>query len=385
MGRSKGAASATIKAKAKSPGLRPGLRRSRDQSITAALEHWFSVTRRAMPWRPAYELPRDPYAALVSEFMLQQTQVSRVLEFFPRFMAAFPTVEALARADERRVMALWAGLGYYRRARNLHAAAKMIVERFGGQVPREIERLRELPGVGRYTAGSIASIVFGQHEPALDGNVMRVVLRVEGRDLEPSATESVAWAWARAGELVRAATRPGVWNEGLMELGAMVCVPPPGTPKCSICPIAKWCEARKAGTQDRIPRPKRGAKSRTVHAACAVAVREIGRGRTLRREVWMEQRGDDGLWAGLWQPPCVEHDTKAVTRGALETALGVRGAKRLGVIEHQTTAKRVRFAVFSVDAPEQVDRGRWVREADLAGIAISTAHWAVLEMAGVRR
>src|SRR5690606_18237159 len=158
---------------------------------------WFHDHAREMPWRI---LPRDPYHALVSEFMLQQTQVSRVLEKFPAFLARFPTLRHLARADEQDVLAAWSGLGYYRRARNLHAAARAIADRFDGRVPASADDLRSLPGVGRYTAGAVASIVFNQPVPIVDGNVARVLIRLEGRDL--AADEGQPWAWTRAAELV---------------------------------------------------------------------------------------------------------------------------------------------------------------------------------------
>jgi len=188
---------------------------------------------------------RDPYFSLVSELMLQQTQVARVIEKFTEFVGRFPTVEALARADEGGVLAVWSGLGYYRRARHLHRAAREIVARFEGRVPTTVEELMTLPGVGRYTAGAVASMVFGRAEPLVDGNVARVLVRIEGR--ECSAAEGVAWAWERAGELVRIAEAPkgqsakrsllgpGVFNEGLMELGAVVCVP--RGPRCGVCPV----------------------------------------------------------------------------------------------------------------------------------------------------
>jgi A/G-specific adenine glycosylase len=170
----------------------------RDKGIVRRICTWFAASARDLPWRAVDPKTgrRDPYRSLVSEFMLQQTQVSRVLEKFEPFLARFPDVAALAKADLGEVLSAWSGLGYYRRARHLHGAAKAVMNDFDAQVPQVIERLMSLPGVGRYTAGAIASMVFGQPQPLVDGNVARVLLRVEGREL--SAPEGLAWAWTRA-------------------------------------------------------------------------------------------------------------------------------------------------------------------------------------------
>lgn len=268
------------------------------------LEHWFSRNARELPWRTT---PRDPWCSLVAEAMLQQTQVSRVAGegpgtepgAFARFVARFPTPAALASADEAEVMALWAGLGYYRRARHLHAAARAIVERHGGRVPDDPAALRALPGVGRYTAGAIASIVFGRREPIVDGNVRRVLLRVAGNDADPASRDTETWAWAEAARFVAASARPGAFNEGLMELGATVCLPAPASPRCEACPWARACRARALGLEDRIPRAKRPPRRGVLHLL-VVVVRD-GRGRLL-----LERRGPGGLWPGLWQPPTLE-------------------------------------------------------------------------------
>lgn len=207
----------------------------RDAAMARALEQWFAGAARSLPWRAlGPDGWRDPYAVLVSELMLQQTQVARVVERFGAFMRRFPTVAALAGADEADVIALWAGLGYYRRARHLHAAAKRIVHEHGGEVPRAAAALRALPGVGRYTAGAIASMAMGQRVPLVDGNVARVLMRLEAR--AGDVAQGQAWAWERAGELVSSSTSAGAFNEGLMELGATVCVP--GRPRCEACPLA---------------------------------------------------------------------------------------------------------------------------------------------------
>src|SRR6266545_8115268 len=213
---------------------------------------WCDRDRRDLPWRLPIDAPPDarldPYHVLVSELMLQQTQVSTVVPYFHRFIARFPKVQALARADEQDVLRLWQGLGYYSRARNLHAAAKKVVHELHGRFPRTAQELRRLPGVGRYTAGAIASIAFDEPAPAVDGNVARVFCRLHGHESETQEE----W-WTCAAKLV-AGPRPGDFNSAMMELGAMVCTPK--APKCMLCPVAEHCEALAGGMQEKLPRAK---------------------------------------------------------------------------------------------------------------------------------
>ncbi|MFN9968973.1 MAG: A/G-specific adenine glycosylase, partial [Phycisphaerae bacterium] len=313
----------------------------RDRAITSALSKWFRSAARDLPWREEFRARRDPYRSLVSEFMLQQTQVSRVLEKFEPFLQRFPTVGALAAAPEQDVLAAWSGLGYYRRARLLHACAKSIVRDFGGVVPRDVDSLQELPGIGRYTAGAIASIVFNRPEPIVDGNVCRVLQRLDAKPGSASDKEVIAWAWERAESLVRQcpnspshlaarsegasthrangadAVTPATFNEGLMELGALVCTP--AAPKCLVCPLRDLCLAREQGLVDEIPAPKARAKRSRVYHDTVVVWRKTARG----VEVLLEQRPATGLWAGLWQPPTVESATR--TRRTLKSLLAELG------------------------------------------------------------
>jgi A/G-specific adenine glycosylase len=231
--------------------------------------------------------------------MLQQTQVARVEERFEGFMARFPSPRSMVRAGEDAVLALWEGLGYYRRARLLHAAAVRIVERHGGDVPADAEALLDLPGVGRYTAGSVASIAFGLREPIVDGNVVRVVARLAAIDARADEPGLVEIAWRAAAELVNAADDPGGLNEGLMELGATVCTP--ANPRCDACPCRDRCRARAAGLADALPRPKVRPTRKVVHLDL-VLMRSQGR-------LAFVQRSRGGLWGGLWQPPGIESET----------------------------------------------------------------------------
>ena len=224
--------------------------------------------------------------------MLQQTQVATVRPYFERFLAALPTVEALAAADEHEVLRLWEGLGYYRRARQLHQAARLICSRHGGRFPRDIEQLRRLPGIGRYTAGAILSIAFDQPQPILEANTSRLFSRLLAWSGEPASAAGQRLGWAMA-EAVLPRRGAGRFNQALMELGSEVCQP--RQPRCAVCPVASLCRAFAAGLQSRIPPPRRKAARKAVREA-AVVVRRRGR-------VLLLQRPEGGRWAGLWDFP----------------------------------------------------------------------------------
>ena len=258
------------------------------EDFSAALLRWYEANRRDLPWR------RDitPYSVWVSEIMLQQTRIEAARGYYERFLRAFPTVEDLAAADEETVLKAWEGLGYYSRARNLHKCARLLVSERGGRFPRKAEELRRLPGIGDYTAGAVASIAFGEPEPAVDGNVLRVLSRLT------CCGESVgdAGVKARFREELRAiypAGRCGEFTSALMELGETVCVP--GTPGCGACPLAPLCAAHRRGEETRYPvlpaaRPRRVEARRVLLLVCG--------DRTALRK-----RPDKGLLAGLWEFP----------------------------------------------------------------------------------
>lgn len=343
------------------------------QRMIEALCAWFDREARDLPWRRK----RSGYAALVSESMLQQTQVSRVIDCYARFMRKFPTVKSLARADEQDVLALWQGMGYYRRARNLHAAARMIVREFAGRVPSSVDELMRLPGVGRYTAGAIASIVFHRPEPIVDGNVERVLMRLHARrDAKSQATavtKAHAWTWKAADDLVKVASRPDVFNEAMMELGATICMPPTTKPKCETCPIANWCQARRMGLQDEIPAAKRRAKPRVSHHHAVIITR--------RRSGLMlvEKRGDRGMWAGMWQTPTIESDAlldEADVRNRLPVRV-VEPLRTRGEFTHNTTHRRIHFHVFAAESHSR--RGDWRRREDVTLLPMSNAQLRVLQ------
>ncbi|PYS42693.1 MAG: A/G-specific adenine glycosylase [Acidobacteria bacterium] len=238
------------------------------------LINWFSENQRPLPWRVSY----DPYHVWVSEVMLQQTQVETALPYYERFIREFPSLQDLARADEERVLTLWAGLGYYSRAKNLLAAARIVVKQYGGRIPCDYDVLIQLPGVGQYMAGAILSIGFNRPYPVVDGNIRRVLSRVYGWTEEnPKAL------WDAASRIVHEA-EPRLLNQALMELGAKVCSFK--SPRCLICPMQSWCVAFRTGMQDKIPPVKK--RPATVHVHL-FAVVHYERDRYLMKQV-------DGMW-----------------------------------------------------------------------------------------
>ncbi len=344
--------------------------------IAPLIERWFRANARDLPWRPdPIDGPRDPYRALVSELMLQQTQVSRVVEKYGPFLERFPTAESLASAPEADVLAAWSGLGYYRRARLLHAAAKAIVEDHDASFPTHPDGIRSLPGVGRYTAGALASIVFGRREPILDGNVERVLLRLHARPDPPKDKATQDWAWERAQGLVDASGSPGVLNEGMMELGATVCTP--NAPKCPACPLRDACHAYRLGLSEEIPTPKPRARQKDWFAVCFIVKHDDGR-------VLTETRARTGLWAGMVQPPSIEGDGAIDTPAAAEV-LGIEPGQRLGAFTHVTTHRRISFGVYAGSLLGDPAGRAWVRPDEIHGLALSNAHRRVFEIGGVDR
>lgn len=256
------------------------------KAFRRALLAWYRKNRRDLPWRRT----RDPYAILVSEVLLQQTPIRAGESYFQRFMARFPAVHVLAHAALDEVLRVWEGLGYYRRARLLHAAAKEIVERHGGRVPRDVTALVALPGIGPYTAGAVASIAYGQPVPAVDGNVTRVLARLHRIDEDMALAATKARILDHATRLVPR-RGPGTFNQALMELGALVCLPK--APRCDQCPVVAWCAARAAGQETSLPR--RGPRFAVPSITAVFALLEGPEGVLLVRRVREELLG--GLWA----------------------------------------------------------------------------------------
>jgi A/G-specific adenine glycosylase len=274
--------------------------------------------------------------------MLQQTQVATVLRYYSEWMRRFPTVAALARAPEAEVLHAWQGLGYYSRARRLHQGAQMVLARHGGKLPRDHAALLALPGIGAYSAGAIASIAFGERQPLVDGNVVRVLTRRFGLPGDPAKLPLRRALWELAAELVPE-RRPGDFNQALMELGATVCTP--RTPRCERCPLARDCEARRRDLIEALPELPARAKVTRVRVAAAI-VRERG------RVLIVQQGADAPRWAGLWTFPHAELGTKeapeaAARRATLEqTGREVRVGRALTRLAHTITRFRISIDVF---------------------------------------
>jgi A/G-specific adenine glycosylase len=341
--------------------------------LRRALLQWYRRNARALPWRRT----RDPYRVWVSEVMLQQTQVATAHDYYLRFVARFPTVRALARAPLDHVLAAWSGLGYYRRARHLHEAAGIVVREHAGRVPSEPRAFGALPGVGRYTVGAVLSIGFGAPLPVLDGNVARVLARLEARAWSVKSPADARTLWALAGRLLDPGS-PGDWNQALMELGATVCTP--RTPRCGECPLRRHCRARALGRAQEFPPPV--PRRTAVRVRRAVALVERG-GRVLL------VRRSGALLDGLWEPPGVElrggePAARALARALV--ALGVRGALRATAarIRHTITHRSIEVQVWRCEPSPPLPRGsarlRWVArgERDVADVALSALARRVL-------
>ncbi len=335
------------------------------------LRAWYDRNARELPWRGT----RDPYAVWLSEIMLQQTQVETVKPYFQRFLAALPTIGALAQADERQVLCLWEGLGYYRRARQLHQAARRIVAEHDGRFPTDFLSVQRLPGIGRYTAGAILSIAFDQRRPILEANTVRVFSRLLAYDGQTTSSAGQNLLWAAA-EAVLPSRDVGRFNQALMELGSEVCRS--RGPGCDDCPALGLCRAQLRGLQNEIPRPKPRPHFEEV-AEAAVLVRRRGRVLVIQ---WPEGR----RWAGLWDFPRFSVQDK--TEPEIPAAL-VDNVRRLtGVIispgEHRKTLRhgvtRFRITLDCYDAEYVSHRGggaeiltqKWLRAAELEHYPLSS-------------
>jgi len=322
-------------------------------ALRRTLLAWYDRHRRALPWRAS----RDPYRVWLSEVMLQQTRVAAATPYYHAFLERFPDLRTLARARVAEVLAAWAGLGYYRRARALHAAAQTVVREHGGRVPDDPEAFARLPGVGRYTAGAVLSIAFDRPLPVLDGNVARVLSRLHALPASARDPRGAKALWALATALVPRA-RPGDWNQALMELGATVCTP--AAPRCGACPLRRRCRALALDrVADFPPVPVRRAGQKVRRA---VALIERG-GRML------VERRDGPLLAGLWEPPGVELAGAGPARAALRARLAELGLRvRLmptgRIVRHAITHREISAEVWRGTLSGALPRSRRLRWAD---------------------
>lgn len=311
------------------------------RSVRIALLRWYDRNRRDLPWRET----TDPYRIWVSEIMLQQTRVGAVMEHYRAFLERFPTVNALAAVELPQVLAAWSGLGYYRRARSMHAAAQQIVQSHAGQLPDTVEGLRALPGIGRYTSAAIASIAFGVPEAVVDGNVERVLCRLAAVD---AAGKNSAWV---AAQTLLSPSRPGDWNQAMMELGATICLP--GVPRCDQCPVRRWCLRPAANT--RRPEPER--QRRAVIYSLA----------TQRGSVYLIRRSHrESRMPGMWElPKSSPSDAPVLTR-----------------VKHSITNTDFDVAVVA-HKPGRHRRGRWFKLSELETIPLTGLARKILRRANL--
>ncbi len=342
----------------------------KDSDFSRRLLAWYGQHRRDLPWRRRRP---DPYHVLVSETMLQQTQVTTVIPYFTRFIARFPTLADLARADPQEVLRQWQGLGYYSRARHLQRAAADIAANFGGKVPSTVERLLELPGIGRYTAGAIASIAFNRRAPILDGNVARVLCRLDAVREDPRGAAVRARLWKRAEEILPR-SRLSDFNSAMMELGAMICTP--RGPRCGACPVRKHCRAFAADLQNQIPPPKR-AVTTPLHRRWVFCIR--GKNKFL-----IEQRPATGRWAGMWQFITLKPTQPAKMSASLGAHISMRTSppRRIGELRHALSHRRYIFDVLVCEVrgdSTSLDR-KWVAFKELLNFPMPTPHVRIAAM-----
>ncbi len=272
---------------------------------------WYRHNKRSLPWRKH----PSPYRVWISEVMLQQTQVKTVLPYFDRFIERYPSLETLAQAKETEVLSLWSGLGYYNRARNLHQAAQVVCEKHNGQFPRDYQQAVQLPGIGRYTAGAILSIAYGEPLPILEGNIRRLLSRYLKLENPGILTDPNLWEYISqmvSEPLVR--QRISDFNQALMELGALVCTPQ--HPDCPRCPLAPTCQALKAGLQDKTPIPRRSRPIQELHYLVALV---HSQGKYL-----LTQNLKDKFLRGLWEFPRVEGRPQTNIQKAFQTSYGLK-------------------------------------------------------------
>lgn len=347
------------------------------KAIQRSLLQWYANHARELPWRRRV----TPYRVWVSEIMLQQTQVASVIPYFRRFIKEFPTIGALAASSEQDVLRLWEGLGYYRRARQLHQAAKLVVERHGGKLPTHIALLRQLPGIGRYTAGAILSIAKGLPEPILEANSRRVLARLLGFKGDAASSRGTKRLWEAATRLVPQED-PGGFNQALMELGSGLCNPK--SPLCGQCPLQQNCQGHHLGIASKIPLVRRKARSLKVQETAIVI--------TDGDQLLIRQRGPNERWAGLWdfprlsmaklKPDVIQDTAKRIAKQ--ELGIPISRPRLMTTIQHTVT--RYRITLYAIQAHISSRRGPgltrkgaanaphycWAGAADLESLPLTT-------------
>ena len=328
--------------------------------IASTLLSWYDEDHRDLPWRRS----PTPWGVWVSEIMAQQTRVESVIPYWTRFMARYPTPGELAAAPLDDLLALWAGLGYYARARNLHKGAGQVVARHGGVIPDDPEAFAALAGVGRYTCGAVMSIAFGRQTPVVDGNVIRVLCRLDRVHEDPRAPATQRRLWSRAGALVPA-DRPGDFNQALMELGATVCTPK--SPTCLLCPLQPVCAGLAHGEVESLPQKKKAKARRQATLVAALARDEAG-------GIWLGRRPAEGLLGGLWELPMVALAEGDAPSPEALAPLGLAGVGAAKVITHAFT--HLEWTVHTYSATGRPAGGEYtdfraVRPSELADAGLT--------------
>lgn len=333
---------------------------------------WYVENQRDLPWRHT----RDPYKIWISEIMLQQTRVDTVIEYYNRFTQRFPDIGTLAEAEEGEVLNYWKGLGYYTRARNLHKAAQQMAKEYGSVFPQDIEKVRKLPGVGAYTAGAILSIAFNEPYPAVDGNVLRVISRLEGLE-EDIAKETTKKTVAGVVSQMIPEGEARDFNQALMELGALICIP--GIPKCGQCPVQSMCTAFLTGRQEELPIRKKKENLLPEIPYWVALVEEEDR-------ILLEYREKETLLGRLWGFPMVEKSGEESPEMLFEKKYGLQLQPReeLGTVQH-VFSHRIwvmdTLRCTALSAPEEASALQWVHKTQLQDFAIPTAFQRALKLA----
>jgi A/G-specific adenine glycosylase len=342
--------------------LRNGRSSTQVPAARRALLDWFRRKARPLPWRKS----ASPYEVWVSEIMLQQTQVATVIPYYERFLQTFPTLEKLARAPLERVLKVWSGMGYYRRVRNLHRAAQTSLKKFGGSFPADYHQARSLPGVGDYTARAVLSIAYNLPYAVMDGNVARVIARMEAIEGGPSQR---VFRRVAERELSRLLSRrwPGAFNQALMELGQTVCLP--RAPRCPACPLRRWCAGYRQGRPEAYPAPKTRRSTEHHHLAAAVIWR--------RGRIALARGLDAGLLPDLWNFPSAFGGSRGRAAHNLREKLAALtgGPVRLGVplgeVRHRITFRAIRVHLYPAEISGAKKSLRWFRMERLSEAAVS--------------
>jgi A/G-specific adenine glycosylase len=342
---------------------------ARDRHVVRSLEKWFARHQRPLPWRAAC----DPYQVWVSEVMLQQTRMEVVLGgYFDAFLSRFPTLLDLAAATEEDVLTAWSGLGYYRRASMLHAGAVAVRERFGSRIPQGVEELTAIPGVGRYTAGAISSIAFNRPAPIVDGNVARILCRLDLIEEPLGSAATTRATWARAGQLVAIASQPRDFNQSLMELGALVCRP--ANPACHRCPVRTDCRAFAANRTAELPARRKRGTARELRIRLFLVTDNRGR-------VLLQRESGGSLMKSMYHLP---HGDGSLLPGC---STDLDAQQVVGTFRHTVTNRRITFELCTARGGrlmrDSTAEFAWVHPAELGDVPHPSYVTKALQLAGV--